>query len=146
MQKRAKTFNWAAVVLPFMVFSCGCTTTYVAEIDNRTLGLRTVTMSDEVISDGKPLDAEPLFLISVDKWGLRIFGVIPVGSATLRDAMKPFAEEAKHLSVDAIVHLRFETYKASFPWCLLNWYTSTTVSGMGVKLAGAPETRAADKK
>ena len=35
----------------------------------------------------------------------------------------------KEVGVDAVVNVNCESYKASFPWCLLNWYTSSTITG-----------------
>jgi len=123
-----------AVILSVVILLVsGCTTRYVAEIDFKEHGIH-LTMADEVILEGKPLEYEPLSLVRVEKWGMRILGVIPVGAATLRDTVGTLAEEGSKIGADAVVHIRFETYKASFPWCLLNWYTSTTVSGMGVKI------------
>jgi len=122
----------ALILFGVLLLACGCTTRYVAEIDFKTHSMH-MTMADEVVVDGKPLAHETMSLIQVEKWGLRILGVIPVGAVTLRDTVGEFAEEGSGIGADAIVHIRFETYKASFPWCLLNWYTSSTVSGMGVK-------------
>jgi hypothetical protein len=119
--------------MSFLMFlGCGCAVNYVAEIDYKTHGIY-MTTSDQVRVDGKALAASPAYLMKVEKWGLRILGVIPVGSAALRDTVNLLADEAKNLDVDAVVSLRFETYKAAFPWCLLNWYTSTTVTGMGMR-------------
>ena len=123
-----------------LLLACGCTTRYTADIrEFETRGI-IVTTANEIFRDGKPAEFTPAHLIRVEKWGLRILGIIPVGNASLRDVVRLFAEEAKILDVDAVVSVKFSAYKASFPWCLLNWYVSSEISGMGVKFGEKDKT------
>jgi len=121
----------AAIALAW--FAAACTTTH--EVDLReyfqTRGL-------QVTQNEAPPGAQPLELISFYKAGFYLFGVLPIVSVKLEDAIDWVTWSAERLGADGIANLTFQYSPASF-WKfaifpLPDWSSSIQVSGMAYTL------------
>lgn len=113
--------------------AASCTTTH--EVDLREYfqdrGL-------EVTQNEAPDGAQPLQLISFYKSGFYLFGVIPIASVKLDDAIDWVAWSAEQLGADGIANLSFQYSPASF-WKFAifpipDWSSTLHVSGMAYTL------------
>lgn len=94
----------------------------------------------ELTHDNAPRDAKPIASLSVYKTGFYLFGIAPVVSATLEDAVDRFVAKARKLEADGISDIEYEFVPPSptrflvFP--VPDWSATVWLHGMAYERPG----------
>lgn len=83
-----------------------------------------------------PTNAEILGFVEWRGWGAMVFGFIPLGNVSAKDAKKSLTEITKKLGADGIASVKIHVSKTPMPFSLLWWYRSVCASGVAYKLRG----------